>query len=201
MSRLLAALSLCITIQIQAQQLQFGNIRPDSNYSCKGVLNLDNKSIDSLYGLRNLCQSKNALEIRLGILYSPLSVFHLVVLTYNGQGWSAKRMEGSLPNILYGNKNDRNIDSFNLVPKVSFDSIFQTLKANNVFTLGNQKDLKPDGLVDDGAFYFLLFKAGNKFGGYSFNNPGAYKQAYKEMPQFSNYAMIKTVFISWLVKK
>jgi hypothetical protein len=199
MFRFLAICLILSSCHSFAQKLDLGTIKNDTSFSCRGVLVFDNRSIDSLYGLGNLCASSNAVEIRLGIMYQPFPIFDIVVLSFNGNIWSAKKIEASLSDMLYGDR--KKIRVHTLIAKIDLDSVFNYLKANSIFNLPDQDEIKPDGLVDDGAYYFLTYKAGNSFGSYKFNNPGYYKDKYREIPQFSNYTAIKDVFESWLKKE
>jgi len=96
-----------------------------------------------------------------------------------------------------GDWSQNRIDTFILYPVTTFDTIFATLKANKIFTLPDQKELKTKGSVDDGTEYQLTFKAGDKFRSYEFQNPEIFTRYNKDIPEFVSYAnIVETLFNS-----
>jgi hypothetical protein len=115
----------------------------------------------------------------------------MVNLSFDGR-WKA---------VLYeGNRAKNKIDTFNLQPLYSYDSIFTSLKKNRIFLLPGQEELVLEGAVDDGYDYVLSFKAGNKFRSYEFSNPDIYREYNDNIRELENYVNIANILFTWLVR-
>ena len=68
--------------------------------------------------------------------------------------------------------------------------LYDSLKANNIFLLPGQEELKISPGVMDGLLYLLTLKAGKSFRSYRFNNPEFYLQQYPTIKEFREYAAI-----------
>ena len=112
---------------------------------------------------------------------------------FDGSGWKATYYGGSYIN----NK----VDTFNLRPLYSFDSIFISLKKNRIFLLPDQEELILEGGIDDGYDYMLTFKAGNKFRTYEFSNPEGYREYNDNIKELEYYVNITNILFTWLTKE
>lgn len=182
MNKMLIILLFSPVISFSQMRIDLGKVKGDSVCDFKDAAFAD------------ICKSENQLDIFL-LIRSMLLEVEAVNLSFDGQKWKAVKYEGPW----YNAKKD----SFTLIPTVSFDSVFSALKANNIFLLPDQHDLKNvKGEVLDGAWYVIAFKAGNKFRHYSTDNPDVYLE-YKEnkhIPEFYNYVKIIEILTTWLKK-
>ncbi len=168
------------------KQLDYGSVIANPNFTCKETI------LETYCKLRNICNSKNKVEIRLEVSYEPTIDFALYVLVNNDSGWSATKYSRSLHHS--SNNTSLSIDTHNMGNPQVAEKLFDTLKENNVFGLPEQDDLKINGFVDDGSVYTLTFKVGQNFRTYHFNNPETYEEIYGKVKQFKNYLNIANAF-------
>jgi hypothetical protein len=181
-----------LTLFGKAQKtLDYGEVKADVNFKCPETAHWDS----AIFGVGNICDSKNELEIRFNTAFSPL-MSNLIMITFANGKWSARqfitKQGGSV-----GNKTECTTILQDPYAKQIYDSVFaalfETLKQNNVFLLPNRNELtKPNATeaVNDGMYYDLTFKVGDKFRAYHFDNPKAYKQSYPDMIEYKNYTSI-----------
>lgn len=193
--RQLTIILLFISTQTSAQsQLDYGKVVANNNFVWT-----DRPFLDSFFNLATISDTKNELEIRLGISYMPLPDFDFIVVTYGGNKWAAIKYEEDRSDT---SLNRWQIKSYNLKPRRDFETIFSALKRNNIFTLPNQSDdINVKRNILDGVFYTLTFKAGDKFRTYYFDNPTEYRKQNKKVREFKNYERIASILHNWLGKE
>lgn len=184
MPKIFSTIVLILSINFCYSQntLQFGKVKNDRFFNCKHYL-------DNNFEKNSICNSKNELEIRLYSIGFPRGNHNLIILSFSKK-WRAVRyeMDVSLSNEPV-TKTILDDDSLNNC-KLEHSNIFDSLKANNIFLLPNQYDLKIERSVLDGVGYFLEFKAKNKFNSYRFSNPESYAKSHPEIKEFRQYANI-----------
>ncbi len=176
------------------ERLCFGKIIADTGFSCNDLYVQREGMARNGHsaGLKTICQSENELEIRLFVVHRPSPTWDLIVLTYNKGTWSLSKYLDNIGRTNYDTAHP--VQMFSVKPKQGFDSLFSSLKMNQVFTLPNQDVLTKDYLVDDGDIYFLSFKAGNKMRRYYFENPEEYKEHFEKIKEFQFYDNIASIF-------
>jgi hypothetical protein len=203
MRQLTIFLILISTNVFSQKHLGFGQIKADSTFSCIDQLNIIYQEGGTYNGhstgLKSICQSGNEFEIRLFVAHRPSVSWDLFVITFNNNIWSATKYSFD-----WGRKSfdtAQPITISDLRPKNGFDSLFSNLKMNHVFTLPDQNVLAQEILVHDGNIYFLTFKADNKFRRFYFEDPDAYKEHFKNIPEFINFGNIVYFFYKELEKE
>lgn len=187
-------LLLISTYAYTQERLYFGKIIADTGFSCNDLY-IQREGITPnghSAGLKTICQSENELEIRLFVVHRPSLTWDLIVLTYNKGAWSLLKYWDNFGRTNYDTAHP--VQMFSVKPKQGFDSLFSSLKMNQVFTLPDQDLLTKDYLVDDGNIYFLSFKAGNKMRRYYFENPEEYKEHFEKIKEFQFYDNIASIF-------
>ena len=86
-------------------------------------------------------------------------------------------------------------------PKTGYDTVFSSLKRNNIFGLDDQDKLPLKGTVDDGTDYMLQYKIGDTCRSYSFNNPEYYKKWNKNLPALDYYINIVHILFDEFANK
>lgn len=184
------------------KHIQFGIIKADPNFSC------DNMEIQTegttrnghSTGLNTIYNSPNELEIRLYVTHRPTFDWDLFVLSYNNNNeWSFSSYSHSMGKKDYDTSHP--IHMVHIDPKQGFNSLFNSLKKNHIFTLPEQSELTKEYLVNDGNIYFLTFKVGKKFRRYYFENPYDYKQHFKRIKEFQYYYNIASLFYETIERK
>jgi hypothetical protein len=165
--------------------LNYGLVKNDSLFDC-------NKYMDYNFEKTSICDSKNELEIRLYTVGFPRGNHNLIILSYDKK-WRSIRYEAhmSLANEPIRNTiiEDENLSNY----KIDSDHIFDSLKANNIFLLANQYELKIKRTICDGVGYLLEFKVKNKFNSYRFSNPESYSNSHPEIKELKQYANIARI--------
>lgn len=137
-----------------------------------------------------VCHTGNQLDIILFASYFPTDRETELHLSYNGYRWRAIRYESRLFH--------NSFDSFQVYPIVSYDSIFIALKRNHVFNLSEMDSIKGlRNIADDGIEYDLVFKAGDKTGGYRFSNPGVNSKYNPSVSELKWYQNIADILFQW----
>jgi len=172
---------------IEAQNLPItGEVHADSSFVCIDWLQSDS----SAFGVKEICNSENFIEIRLTTHLMGSS--ELLILSFKNKEWVAEKHSFN-----YVTKKRKVIS---VIPKKEirkdsaalFTTIFENLKSNRVFLLPDQKNLKKEEgtlIITHGRLYRLSFKAGNSFRRYSYSNPERFTEyfpavmAYKQMTQ------------------
>ena len=149
------------------------------------------KCQDSLEG--KICRSKLPLDIWLTRSAFLVGKYETINLLFDGSSWKATYYDGSYTT----NK----VDTFDLRPLYSYDTIFVSLKKNRIFLLPDQEDLILEGAIDDGYDYMLTFKAGNKFRTYEFSNPEIYREYNDNIKELEHYVNITKILFTWLAKE
>ena len=170
------------------KKTDYGKVKEENKFDCA----IHAQGDSALYGVVNICDSKNELEIRLTGIYMPHGNSELIILTFDNQKWDVKKYtytrQVPASKLEYTSfKTDAENASIN---KYLFNNLFDTLKQNNIFLLPGQGELPVTRSIHDGALYTLTFKAGNRFRSYSFDNPESYQQEYANIPEFKEYATI-----------
>jgi hypothetical protein len=195
MRRLLLFIIL-LSHQVYSQQnISTGSVVADDNFNCSKYTFIDPlygvpAFIDSVYGVKNICESDSQIEIRFTTSHAPTTIFEIVILSFNNDVWSGKKFEFN-SDTLYA---DSNLNAEKGKVKVSdfkstltLDSIFRMLTKNNLFSLPGLSEVKrkPQG-PSCGLIHTITFKVGNKFRTYSFNNT-AYYTEHSKKKIFRNY--------------
>lgn len=182
-------------IACSRNKIGYGSVKSDPSFSCNDTQN----QVEIYCRLDKICNSKNELEIRLAVEYKPLADFALYVLTKNDNGWTATKYSRDFHHS--NNNNSIPITSHKLNVQQDIEKLFDTLKQNDVFSLPDQKDLKVQDYVDDGSWYTLTFKVGEKFRKYEFNNPDIYQEEFGQVVEFKKYLNIANIFYNSFHKK
>lgn len=177
MKALLIALFFSVSCHSQTL-LQFDEVKGNDITTCDELRN------------GKICQSKFQFEIWLTGATLLVGKYETINLLFNGDNWKAKKYIGNW----IANK----IDTINLKPLYSYDTIFASLKKNRVLILPDQKELVLEWSVYDGYDYSLAFKAGNKFRTYEFSNPEIYHEHNKNVSELENYINIIDILFNWL---
>lgn len=198
-----------ISIQTYSQKIDMGRIEADPGFDCSKYTFIDplyglGTIIDSMYKVNNICHSKNQIEIRFTTSYAPTQIFEIIVLSYNNNSWEGKKYEFNTDTLYYDstlNANAGKIKIYQLHTTKGFDSFFESLKKNNIFSLPDQNDIndKPKGPVC-GIIHTLTFKAGDRYRTYQFSNPEYYIKKTKDK-NFKNYYNIRHLLSNELQKK
>ena len=175
-------------------KIEFGAIRSDSSFKA----NHRTSYVDSLnFGIGNILNSNNELEIRLLTAVLPHAGGDIIILTYNNGTWDARKCRFEKTHF-YPTISVTNIDVSNIKPYPAdktifdkyFEDIFDTLKQNNIFLLPDIRELKYDKEIFDGVGFSLTFKVKNQFREYYFDNPGQYAEMNPDIPEFKQYDRI-----------
>jgi hypothetical protein len=179
--KLLFILMFCSVSCYSQAILEIGKVKGENISNCR----------DSIEG--NICHSKLPLDIWLTRSSFLVGKYETINLSFDGGGWKATYYDGSY--------RSNKIDTFNLHPLYSYDSIFVALKKNRIFLLPDQEELILEGAIDDGYDYMLTFKAGNKFRTYEFSNPDIYREYNDNIKELENYVNITNILFTWLAKE
>jgi len=166
----------------------FGEIRADNSFNCGGIAIRDS----ILFGVNEICNSKNHFEFRLSSFYRPGLTRELIILSYNNSSWDIRKYTVK-PGSFGLQKSLTSFDSLyenNPVASLSFHIILDTLKNNKAFLIPSQSELKDKLQIFDGPLYIIAFKLGNKFRSYRYENPEIY---IKEFPGISEYVKLKNI--------
>jgi hypothetical protein len=107
------------------------------------------------------------------------------ILYFDGKNWNAERS--------FLDTNFRLVKAF-FQSKNNLSEIFDSLKANKIFTLPDQTSLKLDVTVHDRVSYKLEFKVNNLFRSYEFNNPCTYLEFDSTVSELKYYCEITRIF-------
>ena len=172
-----------------SQTLDFGEVRTSSIYS------YDDNSDSLWFGVGKIYNSKNELEIRLSLSCSLAPKRELTILTFNNNKWSIEKYSnykagplGIQINHNFFTSHHNNADSSIKV----YNDIFNTLKANDIFLLPDQAELKDHLQIDDGIAYLVSYKVGSNFRSYRYENPDDYLKRFKNAPEYKKLDEIIT---------
>jgi hypothetical protein len=166
----------------------FGKVKSDNKFCNRRDTQVD---YDTTYNISRICNSKNILEIRLSIASMPILDLTLITLTYDTLGgWQAFKYKDNMSDAWYDTTLKRSVTKIKLKPKTDFETLFDALKGNDIFTLPDQKDLKINNFVLDGVGYSITFKVDDKFRQYHFNNPGILIERNKKVKELRKYTRI-----------
>jgi hypothetical protein len=170
-------------------KIEFGAIRADSSFKAKHRTSY----VDSLnFGIGNILNSNNELEIRLMTAVLPHAGYDIIILTYNNGTWDARKFlfehshyypTTSVTYIQIDSNKKTIIDNY-------FESAFDTLKQNKIFLLPNMRELKYDKEIFDGTAFALSFKVKDQFREYFFDNPGQYAELNPNITEFKQFDRI-----------
>ena len=132
-----------------------------------------------------VCESPYQLDIYWTAASPMFGSSTTIHLTFDGKKWAATQYHKTL---------QKKSDTIKLIPAISYDSIFNALKKNRIFTLPDQDSLQLKFFVLDGSDYTLVFKAGNEFRRYKFNNPDIHKESNPTVKELDYYIAIIKIF-------
>lgn len=164
-----------------------GEVLTDSSFVCVDRLQSDS----SIFGIKEICNSENDIEIRLKTYIMASS--ELLILSFNNNEWFAEKHSFD-----YVTKK-RKVIAITPKKEIKKDSaalltnLFERLRSNMVFRLPDQKNLKKEEktlIVSDGILYSLSFKAGNSFRRYNYSNPETFSEHF---PQVQEYKQMKEI--------
>ena len=190
---------LFLTTQLSFGQtnLDFDSVIVDSNFNTsKQLLYTSYKSSvkrDSInFNIEDIIYSTNEFEIRLRTFNLLRGSYSLSIVSYNDNHWYAKKYLHSESGPIVKNIQVSVTPSLTqefLYDKV-FETLFDTLKANNIFLLPKVSLDEYSNKVKDGVLHSITFKAEKKFRYYVFSNPETYQRLYPEVEDFKNYSQI-----------
>jgi len=210
MKLLLFILLLTSTRVFSQGTMDMGKVKADDRFDCSSYTLIDPlygnwPYIDSVYGIKKICDSKNEIEIRFTACYGPMPMFDIVILSLNKDQWVAKKFQFYIRDYLdidsARNANSGKVIVSTLKADQGFNSVFNKLKENNVFSLPNLREIKnkPHGPVC-GLMCIVTFKADDKYRTYSFSNPDYYAEN-SSRKIFKNYNNIVEILSKQLVKE
>ncbi len=171
--------------------LDLGNVKIDSSFEC-----LDRMVRDSFdFGVNEICNSKNDIEIRLKSFYRPGGGRKLIVLSYSNGIWDLKRYQyvgmgmGGRKMETTSFKNNQETRSDKLF-EIRYTMLFDTLKLNNIFLLPDQSELGHELTVFDGSMYDITYKIGHQFRTYRYENPEKYLLRFPEKTEYKELMTI-----------
>ena len=174
-------------------KLDYGTMQADSNFNCAD-------DVEKFYfGVDNICNSKNELEIRLRIFSFPGGPSELIDLYYSNGKWCAEKFKSTRQG---GNVTIKEHSAYNIpaddqpIFNIQFNGLFERLRQNNIFLLPNQGLLNYQKTIHDGVGFSLTFKAGNSYRRYHFDNPYQYQNNYPDIKEFRNYTNICNALIN-----
>lgn len=172
---------------ISLAQLNYGKVKEEKRY-CK-LKTSACKCDSSKFSSPDICNSKNEFEVRISFIDSN-NVNYFYLLSYDSANkWSGIVILDSFirmsDNWTLVKKSSR---TYPLIPAISFDSIFNELKANKIFKL-------PGDIFDYGeTIYSVAYKVGNKIRQYQFSAPGKFNNINHFNSRFLNIADRKRYF-------
>lgn len=171
----------------------FGKVISDTKFCNRS----DNQiNYDTTYGIPRICESRNILEIRLSITSTPIIDLTLITLTYDTlDGWKAWKYKDNMSDTWYDTTIKRVITKTKLKPTTDFETLFDALKGNEIFTLPDQRKLELDDFVLDGIGYSIAFKVNDKFRKYHFSNPGILFERNSNVMELKKYSRIAQLMI------
>ncbi len=203
-SRHILFISLFFSTQLLAQKhFDYGKVWADKNFSC----NTDEiRKEGTIYsdtfhstGLNSICESKNELEIRFYSATSVVFSWRLFVITYNNGQWRATEYWNNFGRESYDKFHP--IKVVNLKPAFGFDSLFNTLKQNGIFTLPDERTIKYELNYTDPSYNIITYKVHNKFRRYRILYPSDYKEKYPKIKTFESYDKLLDMFFNYLKRQ
>ena len=166
--------------------LDFGKIISDSAFDCAQ----NGKWESDLFNINAICDSKNQFELRLTTYGRPNGFTELILLTFDKQKWNIKKYENSRGTI--GGKMIQTTfqPTIDTSANFIFRLLFDTLKANDAFSLPDQATLNLKGSAADGAAYMLTFKVMDKFRSYRFRNLAYFSSVNTDITELKKYSAI-----------
>lgn len=169
--------------------LDFGKIISDSAFDCAK----NGKWESEFFNINSICDSKNQFELRLTTFGRPNGFTELILFTFDKQKWDIKKYENSRGTIgwkmIQTTFQPTNDTSTNFIYRLVFD----TLRANDAFSLPDQATLNLKGHAADGAAYMLTFKIMNKFRSYSFRNLEYFSIVNTDIIELNKYSSILNI--------
>lgn len=153
----------------------------DSNYTW------NNYNPFPISKLNPITVSKNILEIRV-YYFTMMSPGSCRILSFDGEIWHLIDVSSSVDSA----KATR-FDTLQAAQNI-LERGFDSLKKNKIFTVANQRSLNLDHAVDDGVSGFILYKAGNSFGTYDYDNPCSYSNLHNEIINLKYLCRILHIF-------
>jgi hypothetical protein len=198
MTKLILAALLFLHVYSFGQSLpDCGKVWADNQFTDTSSSTYHSNNIDAYndslhFGIGNILYSPNDIEIRLKTYVLHSGDEYLVIISNHQGNWDAKKYSVSrngpysIVTAISFQKTPGEASIYNYV----FDTIFDTLKLNNIFLLPGPNGLKIKGRVDDGIIYHITFKVGNKFRRYGFANPAAYIDDNPEVEELKQFVKI-----------
>ncbi len=164
-------------------KIEFGAIRADSSFKANQRTNC----VDSTnFGIGDIFDSKNELEIRLKTVALPIGGEDVIIMTYNNGTWDARKY--LFERIRFCPTTCITFIKTNLTDQAVFDkyfeNIFDSLRQNKIFLLPGMRELKYEGAISDGAAFILTFKVKDQFREYFYSNPGQYADENPNIAEF-----------------
>ena len=170
----------------RAQELpKSGEVLSSHKFACIDPLEPDSL----LYGLKDLCNSQNNIEIRLK--ESVMATTTIIVLSFSNDKWTIEKY--------YPYYKTKRKQVISVTPKKiiladnsnGLGSLFDSLVAHRIFLLPDLKEVaareraKGNGLgaVTDGTLYTISYKVGNSFRRYWYGNPLYYAETNPTIPE------------------
>jgi len=172
------------------KDLNLGEVSYDSLFNCNDSLR--RRPNERLFGIPNICDSKNDIEIRLNGFSRPGSTREFIIFSYKDGKWDAKKYINSVG--MLGRK--QTVISF---PFLTYDSasvdpictyILNRLIENKIFLVPDQSKSIPDEYLGHGIFLTISYKTNDLFRSYSFKHPDSYLQ---EHPDNKEYIYLKEI--------
>lgn len=173
MRMIFTCIILCFVICVKAQNtLDFGNIKTDSNFN---RVNTSNWLDSTEFGVANICDSRNQLEIRLEERLLKENGSELIILAYKDSTWSAYKYYRKRHYIIGWETSIATFKPMEDQPKAMYDYgfkiTFDRLKQNGIFLLSDGRELKDNYPTHDACSFIITFKVNNNFRSYSFSDP------------------------------
>lgn len=179
--------SICLNAQ---KDINLGEVSYDSLFNCNDSLR--RRPNERLFGIPNICDSKNDIEIRLNGFSRPGSTREFIIFSYKDGKWDAKKYINSVG--MLGRK--QTVISFPFLPYdgASVDPIctyiLNRLIENKIFLVPDQSKTILEGYLMHGMFLTLSYKTKDLFRSYSFSHPVSYLQ---EHPDSKEYIYLKEI--------
>lgn len=176
---LIEFLSFFLTKQVKSQRFfDLGLVRYDSLFNCTDSASL--RFNDKRFGVSDICESGNEIEIRLKLYYRPGSSSDLFIFSFNKEKWDVRKFKlrggylgQELTTTIYTNLNQSYLGT-----DQTCSWILNQLIANKIFSLPDQHELNHEQIAFDGLAILISFKVRDKFRRYWYENPESYCEAY-----------------------
>ena len=177
------------TVSNGQKDINLGEVSYDSLFNCNDSLRRGLN--ERHYGIPNICDSKNDIEIRLNGISRPGSTREFIIFSYKDGKWDAKKY--ILSGGMFGPKQTTISFRFpdqSITENPACIYILNHLIENKIFLVPDQSKSIPEGYLAHGAFLTLSYKTKDLFRSYSFQHPDSYLQ---EHPDSKEYVYLKEI--------